>query len=55
METVGAERVMLGSDYPFGMGDYAPAEAVAALPHLSDAEREAINSENAIRVFGLDI
>ena len=55
VETVGVERVMLGSDYPFGMGDYAPAEAVAALPHLSDAEREAINSENAIRVFGLDL
>ena len=55
VETVGPERVMLGSDYPFGMGDYAPAEQVAALPHLSDAEREAINSENAIRVFGLDL
>ncbi|MDA1258139.1 MAG: amidohydrolase family protein, partial [Chloroflexi bacterium] len=55
VETVGPERVMLGSDYPFGMGDYAPAEAVAALPHISDAQREAINGGNAIRVFGLDL
>jgi aminocarboxymuconate-semialdehyde decarboxylase len=55
VDTVGPERVMLGSDYPFGMGDYAPAEQVAALPHLTDDQREAINSENAIRVFGLSL
>ncbi len=54
VDTVGPERMMLGSDYPFGMGDYAPAEQVAALPHLTDDQREAINSENAIRVFGLN-
>ena len=55
VETAGPERVMLGSDYPFGMGDYTPAVSVAALPHLSDAERDAIYSENAVRVFGLSL
>ena len=54
VETMGSDRVMLGSDYPFGMGDYTPPVSVAALPHLSDAQREAIHGENAIRVFGLE-
>ena len=55
VETVGYDRVMLGSDYPFGMGDFTPLVSVEALPHLSDAQREAIFSGNAIRVFGLDL
>ena len=55
VETVGAERLMLGSDYPFGMGDYTPPVSVQAVPRLTDAQREAIYSENAIRVFGLDL
>jgi aminocarboxymuconate-semialdehyde decarboxylase len=55
VETVGYDRVMLGSDYPFGMGDFTPPVSVEALPHLSDAQREAIFSGNAIRVFRLDL
>ena len=55
VETVGHERLMLGSDYPFGMGDYTPPVSVQAVPHLTDAQREAIYCENAIRVFGLDL
>ena len=55
VETVGYDRVMLGSDYPFGMGDFTPPVSVEALPHLSDAQREAIFSDNAIRVFGLNL
>ena len=50
----GAERVMLGSDYPAGMGNFTPAAAVAALPGLSDEERESIYSRNAVKVFGLE-
>ena len=53
VETAGVERVMLGSDYPFGMGDFTPPRTVEALPHASDADREAIYSGNAVRVFGL--
>jgi aminocarboxymuconate-semialdehyde decarboxylase len=55
VESVGAERVMLGSDYPFGMGDFTPPASVAALPHASDADKELMYSGNAIRVFGLDV
>jgi aminocarboxymuconate-semialdehyde decarboxylase len=55
VETAGVERVMLGSDYPFGMGDFTPPETVEALPHASDADKEAMYSGNAVRVFGLDV
>ena len=55
VETVGYDRVMLGSDYPFGMGDFTPPVSVEALPRLSDAQREAIFSGNAIRVFRLNL
>ena len=55
VDTVGPERIMLGSDYPFGMGDYTPPVSVQALPRLTDAQRDAIFSANAIHVFGLDL
>jgi len=50
----GAERVMLGSDYPAGMGNFTPAAAVEALTGLSEEERESICSRNAVSVFGLE-
>ena len=50
----GADRVMLGTDYPAGMGNFTPATAIAALAGLSDDERESLSSRNAVRVFGLE-
>ncbi len=51
VETVGAERVMMGSDYPFDMGDKDPVNDIAALPHLSDREKEMIFGGNAAALF----
>jgi hypothetical protein len=51
---VGADRVMLGSDFPW----YDPAgtaDRVAALPGLGAAERAAILGGTAVRVFGLEV
>jgi len=47
----GPDRVMLGSDYPFPIGDLAPRSVVerAALP---DAHRGQILGGNAARLFG---
>jgi aminocarboxymuconate-semialdehyde decarboxylase len=47
---VGAERVLLGSDYPFIMGEDRPGELVEA-GALSDAERAAILGGNAERLL----
>jgi aminocarboxymuconate-semialdehyde decarboxylase len=51
VEFAGAERVLLGSDYPFDMGDERPAEVVRALGLAGD-EEEAILGGNALRLIG---
>jgi len=45
-ETAGAKHVLLGSDYPFDMGNMYPVEAVE-VAGLGPAEQEAILRENA--------
>jgi uncharacterized protein len=53
IRSVGVERVMLGSDFPW----YDPVttvDHVMALPHFSAQEREAVLGGNAMRFFGLD-
>jgi aminocarboxymuconate-semialdehyde decarboxylase len=51
VETIGPERIMLGTDYPADMSDTDPVKTIASLPHLSDAEREMIHSGNAKKLF----
>ncbi len=50
-ETVGPERVMMGTDYPFDMGDRDPVKTITSLPHLSDDQKEMIFGANAARLF----
>jgi aminocarboxymuconate-semialdehyde decarboxylase len=52
VDLVGADRVMLGSDYCFDMGYQRPREIVEALK-LRTSDRDAIYSGNAARVLGL--
>lgn len=40
LDLVGAERVALGSDYPFPLGEARPGEMIDAMPDLSVAQRE---------------
>ena len=51
-DIVGAERIMMGSDMPFPIGDLAPTRIVAET-NFSDSERAAINGGLAGRLFGL--
>jgi aminocarboxymuconate-semialdehyde decarboxylase len=53
VDYVGPERVVLGSDYPFDMGDLRPAASVRALG-LPVAEEAAILGGNAARLVGLE-
>lgn len=50
---VGADRVLLGSDYPFDMGYERPAELVENLPGLGPADKAAILGGNAQRLLDL--
>ena len=55
VETVGPERVMLGTDYPFDMGDTDPVKTIAALPHLSDSQKDLIYGANAAALFKIPL
>lgn len=46
LDVVGAEQVVMGSDYPFEMGDAQPLETIAGTPGISPAERRRITSDN---------
>jgi aminocarboxymuconate-semialdehyde decarboxylase len=52
IDVVGPEQVVLGSDYPFDMGDERPADTVRALG-LDPAAEAAILAGNAERLLGL--
>ncbi|MEM7128866.1 MAG: amidohydrolase family protein [Chloroflexota bacterium] len=56
VDTVGAERVLLGSDYPFDMGPIGgPAAEVQANPLLTASEKEQIIGKTAAKLFDLKI
>jgi len=52
VEQFGADRVVLGSDYPFDMGDADPARSLAAA-ELDAGTTTAIEGETATRFLGL--
>ena len=51
---VGAEHVLLGTDYPFDMGEDDPVGLVERTAGLSDDERAAICGGNAARLLGIE-
>lgn len=53
VETVGPERIVLGTDYPFDMGDYHAVQTVASVPRLTDAQRHRILGDNAAELLKL--
>jgi aminocarboxymuconate-semialdehyde decarboxylase len=52
VETVGADRIVLGSDYPFDMGTDQPVAALMAAG-LASEQTEAIRGANAAGLYGL--
>ena len=54
VETMGEERVLLGSDYPFPLGEERVGALVRGCPGLPEAVREKILARNAIAWLGLD-
>ena len=46
VEQVGSDHVLMGTDYPFPMGDSSPVDTVNAIPGLSEADRRLILGEN---------
>ena len=54
IDTVGCDRIMLGSDYCFKMGYERPLEVVTRMPGLSEAQRDMILKGTAARLLHLD-
>lgn len=51
VDRVGANRIVLGSDYPADMGESDPVGFVRTHPGLSDEQRRMILSDNAARLL----
>ncbi len=52
--SAGIDKVLLGSDYPFAMGDLDPVASVNRLKSLSPSESEKILGGNAARLLKLE-
>lgn len=52
IDLVGADRVCIGTDSPFDMGDEDPAGTVEAIPRLTGHERHEICCGTALRLLG---
>jgi aminocarboxymuconate-semialdehyde decarboxylase len=53
IRAVGASQILLGTDYPFDMGNHRPLELLAAVNGLSEVEVEQIRGGNAARLLNL--
>lgn len=49
----GVGQILLGTDYPYDMGEYDPIGHIASVSSFSEADRAAIAGGNAKRLFGL--
>ena len=52
MQRAGAERLVVGSDYPYVLMDDPPGSLVARCAALSEAERDAVRGGNAELLLG---
>ncbi|MBL8798623.1 MAG: amidohydrolase, partial [Planctomycetia bacterium] len=50
---VGVERIALGSDYPFPLGENVPGQLIESLTELSASQRERLCSGTALEFLGL--
>jgi aminocarboxymuconate-semialdehyde decarboxylase len=53
IDNMGVEHVLLGTDYPFDMGEDDPVGLVERVPGLTDEERALVCGGNAARLLGM--
>jgi aminocarboxymuconate-semialdehyde decarboxylase len=51
IEQVGPDHALMGTNYPFPMGDPSPVDTVNAIPGLSEEQRRLILGENVARLL----
>ncbi len=55
VSSVGADKVVMGTDYPYDMGDATPVATVKSLKNVSDEDKEKILGGNTARLFKLEL
>lgn len=53
--TVGADRVALGSDYPFPLGEHRPGALIEAMDSLSEAQKARLLAGTALEFLNIDV
>lgn len=53
INTVGADRIVIGTDFPFAMGNYDAVDHVLSVEGLSEDEQEAILGRTAAGLLGI--
>ena len=53
VDLVGDERIVLGSDYPFPLGEHEPGKLIESLSSLSAESREKLLWKNAAEFLGI--
>jgi aminocarboxymuconate-semialdehyde decarboxylase len=53
LELFGSDRILMGTDYPFDMGEYDPIGHIAEVPGMDMATLVALTGGNARRALGL--
>jgi len=54
INTIGENRIALGSDYPFPLGEHVPGKLIESMPHLSAATKERLLGGSALEWLGLE-
>ena len=55
IELMGPDRIALGSDYPFPLGEASPGRLIDSMTGLSDETKKRLLSGTALEFLGLSI
>ena len=54
IKKVGVQRIALGTDYPFPLGEHRPGALIEKMSHLTQDQRSWLNYKSALAFLGLD-
>ena len=54
IEKIGIDRIVLGSDYPFPLGEQGPGTLIQKCTFLSEQDKQKLLGLNALKFLGLD-
>jgi aminocarboxymuconate-semialdehyde decarboxylase len=55
IDLIGEDKVVMGSDYPFPLGEHSPGKLIESMQELSDNVKEKLLWKNAAEFLGLKV